>query len=405
MSPALRIPSGASFEAEAPAIDGFAGLTYMKVGILAGEPSGDNLGAGLMGALQRQLDGAVEFVGVGGPRMQRLGLRTLYDFERLSIHGFREPLVRLPELLRLLGRLVRRMREERVDVFVGVDFNVFNLLLEARLKKAGLPTAHYVSPSVYAWRRGRVRRLARSADVVLCLYPFEPAFYADVAVRAVFVGHPLADAIAPSAGNDTARNHARAKLGLSARDVVLAVLPGSRNSEVKLMLDEFLRAAQSFQRQHEGTRIVVPCVRTAIRTQVEAAAARTGIHVVCYDGDATLALTACNVALIKSGTSTLEALLLRRPMVVSYRLGPATYAIARVFVKTPYVALPNILAARALVPELLQGAATAANLAAQLHRVHAHPEPQLTAFDALHGKLRQGADENAARAVIGLARS
>lgn len=374
----------------------------VTIGIVAGEASGDNLGRGLMAELKHRHPGA-RFVGIGGPGMIGEGLDSVASMERLAVNGFIDPIRRLPELVGILRRLLARFDAERPDVFVGVDFNVFNLLLEGRLKRRGIATVHYVSPSVYAWRRGRIRRIARAADMLLTLYPFEPAFYADTPVRAVYVGHPLADDIALDAGGEQPRHAARAELGLTDAPLVVALLPGSRLSEVKLLGELFLDAAQRVAEQRPGTRFVVPCVRPAISAWLDAARQRyPELMLHDYAGNARLALTACDGALVKSGTSTLEAMLLRRPMVVSYRLGAVTYQIVRRMLRTPFVALPNILAGRALVPELLQNDATAPALAAhlltELDKAHGDPE-YLDEFARLHGVLRQHADARAAEAV------
>lgn len=376
----------------------------MMIGILAGEPSGDRLGAGLMRAMRvRRPD--VRFVGIGGPLMIAEGLECLVPMERLAVNGFIEPVKRLPDLVRILRLLLRRFRTEQPAAFVGIDFNVFNFLLERLLKRRGLATAHYVSPSVYAWRRGRVRRIARSTDLLLTLYPFEPAFYAGSTVRAVFVGHPLADEISPEMSNAAHRAKARAALGLALEDAVVAVLPGSRSSEVKLMAPGFLEACERIRARLGTAHFVVPCLRPVIRDAMEAQlAAHPGLPVTLYDGNARQALTACDAALVKSGTSTLEAMLLHRPMVVSYRLGELTYQLVSRLLRTPYVALPNILADQALVPELLQHEATpealAENLLAELYRAGRDDE-YLSRFEALHASLRQGANERAAEAVLG----
>jgi lipid-A-disaccharide synthase len=372
------------------------------VGILAGEASGDALGAGLMAALKERHP-QIRFVGIGGPRMVAQGLDSLVPMDRLSVNGLVDPIKRLPDLLGVLRLLLRRYQALCPDVFVGVDFNVFNLLLERRLRRRGIPTVHYVSPSVYAWRRGRIRRVAAAADMLLTLYPFEPALYQDTPVQAVYVGHPLADAIDPDAGNASARAAARAELDLPGQGLVLALLPGSRLSEVRLLGPVFLAAAARLTHVHPGVRFVVPCIRPAIADWLEQARREypelaLGIH----RGDARLALTACDAALVKSGTSTLEAMLLRRPMVVSYRLGPVSYRVVRRLLRTPHVALPNILAGRRLVPELLQDQATAealaAALTAELDKARLQPE-YLAEFERLHRLLRQGADARAAEAV------
>ncbi|MEM8768435.1 MAG: lipid-A-disaccharide synthase, partial [Pseudomonadota bacterium] len=289
--------------------------------------------------------------------------------------------------------------------FIGVDFNVFNLLLERLLKRRGIPTAHYVSPSVYAWRRGRVKRIARSTELLLTLYPFEPAFYAESSVRAVFVGHPLADEIAPDGGDATHQQAARQALGLSGAGPVLAVLPGSRLSEIRLLGADFFAACALIHEQRPEVSFVVPCLRPEIADAVAGlAAAHPGLPVTAYAGNARQALTACNLALVKSGTSTLEAMLLHRPMVVSYRLGELTYQLVSRLLRTPYVALPNILHGGPLVPELLQHDATPAALAENLLTLldkDAGDAEYLFHFERLHETLRQGADDRAAEAVLG----
>ncbi len=375
----------------------------MKIGILAGEPSGDRLGAGLMRAIRSRRP-EVRFVGIGGPLMIAEGLECLVPMERLAVNGFIEPVKRLPDLVRILRLLLARFREEPPAAFIGIDFNVFNFLLERLLKRRGLATAHYVSPSVYAWRRGRVRRIARSTDLLLTLYPFEPAFYAGSTVEAVFVGHPLADEIEPQMSDAAHQLAARSQLGLREQGTVVAVLPGSRSSEVKLMAPGFLQACERVQARLGEVQFVVPCLRPVIRQAMEVhLAGYPELPVRLYDGNARTALAACDAALVKSGTSTLEAMLLHRPMVVSYRLGELTYQLVSRLLRTPYVALPNILAGQALVPELLQHEATpealAENLLAELYRAREDGE-YLSRFEALHASLRQGANERAADAVL-----
>jgi lipid-A-disaccharide synthase len=378
----------------------------LTVGMLAGEASGDNLGAGLMRSLREQSAQDIRFIGVGGERMTSLGLEQLANMDSLAVNGFRDPILRLPQLLRLLRRLIKEFDEAELDCFVGIDFNVFNFLLEAALKRRKIRTAHFVSPSVYAWRAGRTKRVAKSADLLLCLYPFEPDFYTNTDVRAEFVGHPLADEIGPDAGDEAARQLCRTELGVPADATVLAVLPGSRNSEVSLMLGPFLDAAQRFVDTHAPGFIVIPCLRQEIRQHIEQALQQyPDLPVVLYEGNARRALIASDVALVKAGTSTLEAMLLHRPMVVSYRLGKLSYQFARRVVRTPYVALPNILAGRALVPELLQDAGTGPALAdaidIELQQAR-QDSAYIESFIALHNELRQGADVSAASAVLRL---
>jgi len=374
----------------------------LTLGILAGEPSGDRLAAGLMQRL-RQHRPEVRFVGVGGEAMVAQGLEAIASADALAINGFVQPVLRLPALLALLRRLLRRYDELSPDAFIGVDFNVFNLLLETRLRRRGIPTAHYVSPSVYAWRPGRVRRVDRAAELLLTLFPFEPGFYADLPLRAEFVGHPLADEIGPQSGSPAQRLRARQALGISPDVPCVAVLPGSRLSEVRRLLDPFLGACELLRTQLDDVVFVVPCISGPIeRLVLEGAARHNALSVVSHRGDAREALTACDVALVKSGTGTLEAMLLRRPMVVSYRLGEVSFRLVRRLLTTPFVALPNILAGRELVPELLQHDATPDALAAALlSQREAALRPDLQGeFARLHGQLRCGADERAAHAVL-----
>lgn len=377
----------------------------LTIGIVAGEASGDRLGAGLMRALARRIDG-VRFVGVGGEAMRSAGLESLAGMDALAVNGFTEPLIKLPSLARLLFDLRRRLLAERPAAFIGVDFNVFNLLLEGQLKRSGVPTVHYVSPSVYAWRRGRVRRIGRSADLLLALFPFEPAFYDGTGLKTAFVGHPLADAIGLEDGGEAYRQAARSALRVGEEAQVIALLPGSRSGEIKQHLDLFLAAAVLLAERLNSTAFLIPCVRPDFVPLIERAAkAQSELDIRICQGDARRALTACDGAIVKSGTGTLEAMLLRRPMVVAYRLGHLSYALARLLVRTEFVALPNLLAGRELVPERLQGEATPEKLAdalqIQLDKAALLTETQ-QAFSMLHLELRRDANERAADAVMEL---
>ena len=401
----------------------------LKVGIVAGEPSGDRLGADLLRALKRETE--VTSVGIGGSELCAEGLRSLVSLEELTMHGFAEPLRRLPFLWQTLKRVEEQVLDEQADVFVGVDFNVFNLLLEGRLKRRGVPVVHYVSPSVYAWRRGRTRRVARSADVLLTLFPFEPPLYAGEPLRAVFVGHPLADQIQrsdvrPQTSDDassdltgqrsisatlTARAEARASLGLAGSDAVVTLMPGSRMSEIRMMLPAFLRASVLLRAQMghpSSVKFLLPCVTNEVELSIKNALQNPDFKAldIRLERDRSRELLAASdAALIKSGTSTLEAMLLGVPMVVAYRLPEITYRIVKPMLRSRYVALPNILAGEALVPELLQDemqpAALAQALLAQLNEDHTlHVRRR---FLEIHGQLQQGASANAAREVLTLA--
>lgn len=380
-------------------------MTSPRIGLVAGEPSGDILGAGLMAALRARCPDAT-FTGIGGQRMLEYGLEPVADMDQLAVNGFRDPIVRLPELVQLLRRLNRHFRTERVDALVGVDFNVFNLILERGVKRRGIPTAHYVSPSVYAWREGRTRKIGRSTDIVLALYPFEPPLYERRRARAVFVGHPAADEISPCDGSPEARQAARVALGLPLDRAVLGVLPGSRMAEVGYLARSFLEAVVRARETFGGDPLVaIPTVSARVHAAVRTAAEPFPLDVCLVQGQSRLVMAASDMLLVKSGTATLEAMLLRRPMVVSYRMGSVGAAIFRAMSTTKHVALPNILAGRELVPELLQETATPANLAAAIEGVWRRVRADGAYFDAcreLHRQLRRGADGQAAEAVLAL---
>jgi lipid-A-disaccharide synthase len=387
----------------------------ITLGLLAGEASGDILGAGLMMALKARYEGTIRFIGVGGPLMQAQGLECMADFDTLSVNGFKEPLLRLPALIRLYRSLAKGFIDEGVDAFVGIDFNVFNFLLEGRLKRAGIATVHYVSPSVYAWRRGRTQKVARCADKVFCLFPFEPAFYENHEIDARFVGHPMAQDITPDTGSKTAQAVALNQLGLDAQAVTLALLPGSRSSEVALMLRPMLEAAAmlavGLQGRGKRLQILIPCLNQARLNQIQLiSAGMPDLDIQHVPGDARQCLVASDVALVKSGTSTLEAMLVGRPMVVTYRLNTVSYWIARLFVSTPYIAIPNILAGRMLVPELIQDAATpeamCQGLLAQL-ALHSEDSAGPSPYAQIHavlsgGQSGHGANVSAAIGVLDL---
>lgn len=374
----------------------------LTIGLNAGEPSGDLLGAGLMRAL-RQREPDVEFHGIGGDAMLAEGLTPLGAIDRFAINGFVEPLKRFGELLGVLRRLEAHFVATRPAAFVGIDFNVFNLLLARRLKRHGIPTLQYVSPSVYAWRRGRIRRIGRAVDAVMTLYPFEPALYRERGVRADFVGHPMADEIAPvrDAGD------ARRALGIPLDATVIALLPGSRRSEVELMAAPMLATAALLAQELPRCVFVVPCVNGSIRERMERhvrLASRT-LDVRLVDGHARLPLTAADAAVVKSGTGTLEAMLLRKPMVVTYRLPTLSYHLIKSLKRSEFVALPNILAGRPLVPELLQDAGEPRALArALLGEMRRAKEPgYFDEFARLHDELKRGGSARAAEVVLDVA--
>lgn len=358
---------------------------HLRVGLIAGEPSGDALGAALIGALRQQVP-QLECFGVAGPAMRAAGCQALYPAEDLAVMGIVEVLAHLPRLLRIRRGLLRRLLADPPDVLVGIDAPDFNLPLEARLRRAGIRTVHYVSPSVWAWREGRVKQIAGAVDRMLTLFPFEARFYERHRVPVTEVGHPLQAQLQPV--DEAAHVAARTALGLPARGAdslpVLALLPGSRASEYRRLAPLFLGTAQWLRDQGQPCHVVLPLVNLAARTFVETELRRMGAGLSCtlVDGRAQEVMAAADVVLLASGTATLEAMLLGRPMVVAYRLAPLTYAVARRLVRAPHVAIPNLLAGRAVVPEFIQHAATPAALGTAIAGLL---EP--TASAAMRGEL------------------
>lgn len=369
----------------------------LRIALVAGEASGDILGAGLMQALKARHP-QVEFIGVGGPRMEAEGLVSAFPMERLAVMGLVEVLGRLRELLARRKRLIRDLIEARPDVFIGIDAPDFNLTLELKLRQAGIKTVHYVSPSVWAWRQKRVLKIREACDLMLTLFPFEARFYLEHQVPVRFVGHPLANTIALQAD----RVAAREVLGLAQEDAVVALLPGSRGGEVARLGALFLDAAERLRTLRPGVQFVLPCANAERRAQLEAMLAGRDLPLRLLDGRSHEALAACDAVLIASGTATLEALLHKRPMVVAYKVAPLTYRILRRLVKSPYISLPNLLAERMLVPELIQDAATPDALAQALAPLLEDGAVQTEGFDVIHRALRQDASQQAADAVLKL---
>ncbi|WLH31331.1 lipid-A-disaccharide synthase [Pseudomonas canadensis] len=371
-------------------------MANLRIALVAGEASGDILGAGLMRALKVQHP-AVEFIGVGGPLMQAEGLTSYFPMERLSVMGLVEVLGRLRELLARRKLLIQTLIEEKPDVFIGIDAPDFTLNIELKLRQAGIKTVHYVSPSVWAWRQKRVLKIREGCDLMLTLLPFEARFYEEKGVPVRFVGHTLADAIPLQAD----RAAARAELGLPDGPLV-ALMPGSRGGEVGRLASVFFDAAERLQALKPGVRFVLPCASPQRRAQIETLLEGRNLPLTLLDGQSHLALAACDAVLIASGTATLEALLYKRPMVVAYRLAPLTFWILKRMVKSPYISLPNLLAQRLLVPELLQDDATPEALAQTLLPLIDGGEEQTRGFDDIHRILRRDASNQAADAVLTL---
>ncbi len=373
----------------------------MRIGVLAGEASGDILGSRVIAALQaRHPDLQVE--GIGGPLMEARGLKSMFPMERLSVMGFVEPLKRLPELLRIRKAVFNHFRDRPPDLFLGIDSPDFNLRLERRLRESGVTTAHLVSPSVWAWRQGRIRKIGRAVDAMLCLFPFETAIYAEHGIPAHFVGHPLADEI-PGRVDPGA---ARSALGLQPPGGLVALLPGSRGAEVRLLAPLFLQAARQLWQGDPRLSFVIPAAGPARRTELEAwLRQHPDLPVTLVEGRSREVMAAADAVLLASGTATLEAALLKRPMVVAYRMSGLSWWLVSRLVKTEYAALPNILAGAPLVPELIQDAATPPAMATAVQELLSGGpavERQLQAFDEIHRQLRQDYAARAAAALSGL---
>ena len=375
----------------------------LTIGMVAGEASGDLLGAHLIAALRTQLPHA-RFIGIGGPKMQAQGLASLFPMERLAVRGYAEVLRHYPGLAWMRRKLRLALLEARPQLFIGVDAPDFNLGLEAGLKRAGVPVVHYVSPSIWAWRGGRIAAIARSVDQVLTLFPFEEAIYRKAGVAATYVGHPLADLIPEQ--DQTAST--RAQLKISPERKVFALLPGSRQSELRYMADTFIATAKLLAQKIEQPLFLVPLVSRETREIFEAALYRANapeLPLTILFGHARDALAAADVALVASGTATLEAALLKKPMVITYKMAGASWLLMRRMGYLPYIGLPNILAGEFVVPELLQHDATPENLAQALHNalkdsVVRARLPQR--FSAIHRELKRNTAEQAARAVLPL---
>ncbi len=377
----------------------------LTIGLVAGETSGDILGAGLIRALKQQVPNA-RFVGVAGPLMQAEGCEAWYEMEELAVMGIVEVLGRLPRLLSIRKDLTQRFTELQPDIFVGIDAPDFNITLEGKLKSTGIKTIHYVSPSVWAWRQKRVFKIGRSTNLVLAFLPFEKAFYDRFDVPCRFIGHTMADAIALNPDKQAARE----RLNIPATSKCLALLPGSRHSEVEMLSADFLKTATLLSNHFTDLQIVVPLVNQKRRQQFDEikqqVAPELNVHIL--DGQARDAMMAADATLLASGTAALECMLTKCPMVVGYRMKPFTFWLAQRLVKTPYVSLPNLLAGKEIVKELLQDECQPEQLAAQLLPLLEGGE-QVDAlkqtFLQLHQLIRCDADKQAADAVLDLVRN
>ncbi|MDJ0699786.1 MAG: lipid-A-disaccharide synthase [Woeseiaceae bacterium] len=378
----------------------------MRIGLVAGEASGDLLGAGLIREIRRKIPGAV-FEGVAGPAMRGEGCDCWEDADALAVMGLVEPLKHLPRLLRLRRSLAERWTTNPPDAFVGIDAPDFNLGLEIKLRRAGIRTVHYVSPSVWAWRSGRIKKIRKAADTVLCILPFEKDLYDREGIDAVFVGHPKAD----SAPESVSTHAAREVLGIDASDVV-AVLPGSRASEVTRLAPIFARAAALLAERRNNLYFVTPIAHPKLKPVIEQALTDAGVRgrFELLDGQSLQAMSAADVVLLASGTAVLESALLGKPTVAAYRVAGMTYAIVKALglVKVAHVTLPNLLTEEPLVPEFIQGDATPEAIAGAVAALFDDPQRRAAIakrFAKLREELALDADRRAADAVMRAARA
>ena len=373
----------------------------LTIALCAGEASGDLLGAHLMNAIRKQYP-QVNFIGIGGPRMLAAGINSLYDQEKLAVRGFVEVVRKLPEILSIRRGLIKALKQIRPQVFVGIDAPDFNLGVAMQLKRAGIATVHYVSPSVWAWRRKRVKKIIKQVDEVLCLFPMEPELYQQAGGQARFIGHPLAQ-ILPVHIDKAAR---RIQLRLSAQDPVFVLMPGSRVSEIDFMAPLFLQAAEIILQYYPQAQFLLPLATVATRQRMLEILAQPvwqKLPVRIMNAHADMACQAADVALVTSGTATLEVALCQCPMVISYKISSLTYAYVKHKIKVPYVGLPNILLGKNVVPELLQHNATPQKLAQavlQWYESPAEVRAVQTDFERLHQQLTMKTDELAAQAVL-----
>ncbi|WJF89200.1 lipid-A-disaccharide synthase [Paraburkholderia bonniea] len=372
----------------------------LRLALVAGEPSGDLLAAALLDGLSARLPAATRYDGIGGPRMVASGFDAHWPMEKLSVRGYVEALRHIPGILRIRNELKRQLLADPPDAFIGVDAPDFNFGLEHALRDAGIPTIHFVCPSIWAWRGGRIKKIVKAVDHMLCVFPFEIALLERAGVASTYVGHPLADEIP----FEPDMLGARRELGLPESGPVIAVLPGSRRSEINLIGPTFFAAMVLMQQREPGVRFVMPAATAALRELLQPLVdAHPQLALTLTDGQAQVAMTAADAILVKSGTVTLEAALLKKPMVISYKVPWLTGQIMQRQGYLPYVGLPNILAGRFVVPEILQHFATPEALAdATLKQLHdeANRRTLHEIFTQMHHTLKQNTAERAADAVV-----
>jgi len=368
--------------------------------MVAGEASGDTLGADLIQSLKKRFPNA-QFIGIGGRKMISQGFETWYPLEKLSVMGFFEVLKHLPELLRLRKELIHKLLKVKPDVFIGVDAPDFNFKIEGVLKEKGIPTVHYVGPSVWAWREKRLLTIRKQVNGVLVLFPFETAYYDKYDIPSKFVGHPLATQVACVPDKEDARK----ELGLEVDMPVTGILPGSRASEINLMIDIYVQVATKLHHMYPQMKFIVPCVNQAAKQSVELAISKfgKGVDFILLDQNAQLAMAASDQLLVTSGTATLEAALMQRPLVLAIKIHPISYWIMKRLATTKWVGLPNVLAKKCIVPELIQAEATPDKITLAMSKLISDKkmrQMQLVEFQKQYEILNQNASELAADAVI-----
>jgi lipid-A-disaccharide synthase len=372
-----------------------------RIAMVAGEASSDQLAAHLIAALKTQIPDT-SFYGIGGPKMQREGFDSQWPADKLAVRGYAEALRHYREIARIRRQLLKRLLKDRPDIFIGVDGYDFNAWLEKRLKRAGIASVHFVSPTIWAWRKNRLKNILKSMTHILALYPFEPALYAGTPVKCSYVGHPMADVIPLQ----TDQKAMRERLGIPPDQQVVALLPGSRQAELHYMADTFVATAKLLHAQNPALHFLVPLVSAETRRQFETAMWRQKADELPFTlmfGHAIDALTASDVALVASGTATLEAALVGRPMVITYKVSPWSWRIMRRMGYQPWIGLPNILAGRFVAPEFLQDDATPENLAQAIGNLLVDRQARagiLRVFASLHRLLRQDTAQKAAAAIL-----
>ena len=372
----------------------------LRIGLIAGEASGDILGEGLIKALKIHYPDAI-FEGIAGPRMIAQGCKCYYPLEALSVMGFVEVLGKLRSILHIRKSIIKHFITNPPDIFIGIDAPDFNLTVELKLKQQHIKTIHYVSPSVWAWKQWRIHKIAKATNLVLAFLPFEKAFYDKFNVPCQFVGHTLADQLPLKPEKMVARE----KLGFSVDDKLLAILPGSRKSEVEILGPIFLQSAANISKQFPDIKFIVPMVNHARKEQFLALKKQYApkLPLIIFDGQASAILQSADTVLLASGTAALEAMFAKAPMVVAYKVKPLTYIIAKALVKVKYTSLPNLIADREIVKELSQSECTVDNIVSELtHLLNQDNTQLIETFTDLHRLIKCNADSQAAQAVVNL---